>query len=185
MNTHNLRWQPFYSFKKWGIQVEARDWLLEAGSLTERLKKLCGSSRSFHVHVINQHFEYASLADAATLNIKPGLKVLLREVHLLCDQTVWVYARSIIPVTTFQGRLQRLKLLGNRSLGSALFADPSMRRSELHITRVPPGEIMDHSSDNDCVWGRRSVFYLLEQPLLVAEFFLPALLKQTGVPNEQ
>jgi chorismate--pyruvate lyase len=64
-----------------------------------------------------------------------------------------------------QGPLKRLRSLNERPLGEFLFRDPTLRRYQLELTQSAAG------------WGRRSLFYLHGQPLLVAEFFLPALLQ--------
>lgn len=64
-----------------------------------------------------------------------------------------------------EGPLKRLRRLNERPLGEFLFRDPRLQRSQLEI--VQSAEI----------WGRRSLFISHERPLLVAEFFLPALLQ--------
>ena len=65
-----------------------------------------------------------------------------------------------------EGPLKRLRTLNDRPLGELLFQDPFLVRQQLEITR---------SGD---FWGRRSLFYSHHRPLLVAEFFLPALLDE-------
>jgi chorismate--pyruvate lyase len=95
-----------------------------------------------------------------------------------------VFARTVIPVRTLRGRQRRLARLGTRPLGAALFADPHLKRGEVEIARLAPGDgIYEHAAVQgaaDGVWGRRSVFTLKGKPLLVSEFFLPALLHDHG-----
>ncbi|MCK5090914.1 MAG: hypothetical protein KAR30_00150, partial [Gammaproteobacteria bacterium] len=61
------------------------------------------------------------------------------------------------------------------------FADNSMRRGELEIASIVPGQrLFDLATSGlknkpDMIWGRRSVFYLSDKPLLVSEIFLPEL----------
>lgn len=113
----------------------------------------------------------------------------MREVHLLCGDTPWVYARTVMPVSALRGRQRRLSRLGNKPLGAALFADPGLQRGEVQVARIgreealfgralaaPPAEI-------DAIWGRRSVFRLRGSALLVSEIFLPALLQPEGRPQ--
>jgi chorismate--pyruvate lyase len=66
-------------------------------------------------------------------------------------------------------------------LGAVLFADPSMRREEVEVACIRPGQYAFDvatsrlDSPPGCIWGRRSVFFLEREPLLVSEVFLPAL----------
>lgn len=115
------------------------------------------------------------------LKIPPYQKVLLRQVQLLCARQVLVYARSIIPLRTLKGRHRRLKHLGNKPLGGILFADPGLRRELQQLATILPRDplydiaLSDSSHKSDRIWGRRSLFRLDNNPLLVSEFFLPAL----------
>ena len=159
-------WTKYKNFFAERIPAQARNWLLEPGSLTHRIKRLCGNRR-FEVKVLGQSYRCATLSEAKVLRVPAGIRVLVREVQLCCNDESWLYACTLVPVTTFIGRLQRLKRHGNRSLGAALFADRTMRRGPLYITKKQSG--------NQIMWGRRSVFYLQNRPLLVAEYFLPEL----------
>lgn len=89
-----------------------------------------------------------------------------RKVLLRCGNTPWVAAHSLIPVSSMEGPLKRLRSLDDRPLGEFLFQDPFLERRQLEVTR------------SGQVWGRRSLFYSHHKPLLVAEFFLPALLEE-------
>lgn len=73
-------------------------------------------------------------------------------------------------------------MLGSRPLGAVLFADQSMQRKAMEITSMSTG----HKSyawtghrGAEKIWGRRSVFILKKQALLVSEFFLPELYSNT------
>lgn len=116
--------------------------------------------------------------------MKPGSIARVRQVRLLCDGIPWVFARTIIPYTTLQGSVRRLKLLGSRSLGEVLFADKSMLRGELEIAAIRKGDLLYQQATQGLrnqpavIWGRRSVFYLSDKPLLVSEIFLPKLMKK-------
>lgn len=144
-----------------------RSWLTDAGSLTKRLVAL--SEGDFEVEVVRQGWQTPTRSEAKALCMGSREKALVREVQLIGKGEPLVYARTIIPATTLTGRQRTLKLLGNRSLGSMLFSDPTMRRGPLQISRL---RLQDQHTD---VWARRSLFYLSEKPLLVCEVFLPAL----------
>lgn len=156
------------------------DWLFDAGSLTRRLQRACGGR--FRVEVIRQGWARPLLNEATRLGVDPDHVALIREVYLYCDRVPWVYARSVLPQTTLRGRQRRLAHLGNRPLGAALFADPGMRRDALEVTCLQPQHRLFNTATAGlrerpaAIWGRRSVFYTGDKPLLVNEIFLPPLL---------
>jgi chorismate--pyruvate lyase len=143
-------------------------WLTDSGSLTQRLVKL--SQGDFQVEVVRQGWFLPTRSEARALRMRSRQHALIREVRLLGKGQTWVYARSIIPAKTLTGRQRQLRMLGNRSLGSLLFSDPSMRRGPLQISQL----LLD---TGERVWARRSLFYLSGKPLLVCEVFLPELLQ--------
>ncbi|MBU2967724.1 chorismate lyase [Amphritea sp. 2_MG-2023] len=143
-----------------------RKWLLDEGSLTQHL--IHASQGDFRVKVLRQCWGRPSRAEAQALKIPTRQKVLIREVQLLGHNQPWVFARTIIPASTLTGKQRKLHTLGTRSLGSILFRDPTMKRSPLEISRIS-------LSNGETTWARRSLFYLANKPLLVAEVFLPAL----------
>ena len=146
--------------------AEWYSWLTDSGSLTQRLVKL--SREDFRVEVVRQGWMRPTRSEAKALNMRSRQFALVREVQLIGTGKPWVYARSIIPAQTLTGRQRQLRMLGNRSLGSLLFTDPSMRRGPLQISCL-------RLQDQRKVWARRSVFYLSDKPLLVCEVFLPEL----------
>ena len=101
---------------------------------------------------------------------------MIREVVLLANSTPWVYARSIIPLTTLTGRLRKLRHLDNQPLGALLFRDPTMIRETVEVaclTKVNAKLPTTLGELQKSLWGRRSVFRLDAKPLLVSEVFLP------------
>lgn len=113
------------------------------------------------------------------LGMRFGVQAIIRQVQLLCDDSNWIYARTVIPATSMHGKLQRLAHLGTKPLGAMLFADPGMRRGIVELARITRGQQLHadalHHSHNrtDTIWGRRSVFWFAGKPLLVSEIFLP------------
>lgn len=156
------------------LPAEATSWLLEQGSLTTRL--IQASDGRFRVQRIRQLWCVPQASEAKALGLRPREKALIREVFLLCHDQPWVYARTVMPHTSLNGRLRFLRGLQNTSLGSLLFKDPQLQRSAFEISRLPlPHQhIPLHSGSPQVIYGRRSIFRLYRQPLLVAEFFLPA-----------
>jgi chorismate--pyruvate lyase len=173
MKDYEKSWRTLRDFDRGSVPPEVLDWILDPASLTQRVRGLCGAG-AFRVRVLSQAHRHASEAEARLLDIRPGLSVVDRQVQLCCDAQPLVYARSLLPVTLFTGRQQRLKFQGSKSLGATLFADPTVTRGELQLAYVA-GKYIPGAGKQKNVWGRRSVFRIQGKPLLVSEFYLPAL----------
>ena len=122
------------------------------------------------------------LNEARQLKMRHGNYALIRQVHLLCNNQPWVFARTVIPARTLRGKQLRLARLGKKPLGAVLFADKSMQRTEMEIACILPGQpLYDLATGHQPpkqpqpIWGRRSVFFLHQRPLLVSEIFLPEI----------
>ena len=111
---------------------------------------------------------------------------LIRDVELLCDNKPWVFARTLIPVSSLKGAAQRLTQLGEKPLGAVLFSDPKVIRGATQVAQLRPRQPLfetacHHLADKpDSLWGRRTLFYVEKRPLLVNEIFLPTLPLQGG-----
>jgi len=152
-------------------------WLFDPGSLTARLRAHCPDG--FHVRVQSQLWRVPMHNEIRRLAMRERQMSLIREVYLYCDERPLVFARTVIPGKTLRGRQKHLADLGSRPLGAVLFADPHMRRDEIEVTCLGKGDRLYHKAvamleaQPQSIWGRRSVFYLEQKPLLVSEFFLP------------
>lgn len=142
------------------------DWLQTPGSLTRRLQAI--SDGTFEVRIISEGWVFRTVS-VSGLSRSAAVKQMMwsRQVVLGGRGESWVAAHSLIPVSSLKGRQRQLIHLGNRPLGGFLFKQPSLRRGESEICQVAN------------VWGRRSLFFLEDRPLLVAEFFLPDLIRRT------
>lgn len=171
-----LNWcKKQHCFNK-SLNIKLKSWLFASGSLTARLIDHC--SGEFSVKIISIKRATPTPDEITALGMKPRSHALIREVYLCCDNEPLIYARTIIPVSSLRGALRGLALLGNKPLGAVLFSDKSMRRKPMEITSLKPGykwHIWTQDTIKKTVWGRRSVFSLKQQELLVSEFFLPAL----------
>lgn len=153
--------------------------LLDPASLTRRIQGAC--SGNFRVQVLAQGWARPQRNEALALGMRDGGWGFVREVHLLCNEQPWVYARTVIPRTTLTGPRRRLTRLKSRPLGAVLFADPSMRRGPVEIARLTPCDklypaAIGHLAERPpMIWGRRSLFTLGGKPLLVSEIFLPGI----------
>ena len=161
------------------LDSQVLSWLSDEGSLTLRLKNRCPDK--FSVDVLTQEWSKPDPAEASLLQIPPSQRVMLRQVHLKCNDQLCVYARSVIPLTTLQGKHQRLQYLGNKPLGEYLFANPSLKRSRIEWSKLTMESSLykiamaNQPVSDQPIWGRRSLFQIDAKPLLVSEFFLPVL----------
>jgi len=172
----NQRWHTFKRVPSFYLPKEWRDWVLDRGSLTQRL--IQASNGNFSVRVVRQQWLQPNRDEALILNCPTKSLALIREVELLCYGEVWVVARSIIPSSTLTGTERQLRVLGNRPLGAFLFKSRTMKRGPLQISKASP-ELLSMQAGQalrDPLWGRRSLFFLHEKPLLVSELFMPAAL---------
>src|SRR3569623_32677 len=174
-------WRPARQYLRRALSAEQRDWKLDPGSLTRRQRQRCGGGCRGAVG--SQRWWRPLPDERRLLGMAAAERALIREVHLLCGYTPWVFARTVMPVSSLRGRKRRLTRLGNTPLGAALFAARSLRRGAVEVVRLRPGEelfvraVAGAAAEVAAIWGRRSVFRLQERPLLVSEIFLPALLQ--------
>lgn len=156
-------------------------WLTDSGSLTQRLQ--AHNQHDFSVKLISTYWMKPLPDECLSLEIPLTEMAYQREVRLMDGEQANVYARTVIPLATFHAMKQRFNDLGNRPLGELLFTDPSIKRGEIEIACLKPGQwlyemaVLEESIRPDKLWGRRSHFYLSGKKLLVNEIFLPALVK--------
>lgn len=170
---NDLTWHSYRRVPGNVLPPAWRNWILDRGSLTQRLKDY--SQNHFSVQVISQAKRTPLNSERLTLKQRMRQACIIREVALLCYDQPAVYARSVIPLSTLRGKARRLACLGNKPLGAFLFQYRQMSRGPLEIA---PFRCLINQ-DNRSGWGRRSVFYLNKRPLLVSEFFLPHLINPT------
>lgn len=131
------------------------------------------------MQVLSQMQAMPRLDEAQALAMQPREMAVIRQVLLMCGRQPWVFARTVIPVSSLRGKLQQLTCLGTRPLGEVLFADPGMRRGMVELAEILPGQAVFAAATTHTrhqpvsIWGRRSVFWLSDKPLLVSEVFLP------------
>lgn len=138
-----------------------QSWLFDSGSLTARLMR--AAPGRFRVQVIRECHTKPSTLEQRMLSLNTSQRVWVRDVVLYIDQHALIVARTAIPAQTLSGCDVRLKHLGNRSLGSYLFKQPSLQRTPLRASQQT-----DHP---DYPWGRYSLFRIHGKPLMVSEWF--------------
>ncbi len=161
------------------VPADIQGWLFDPASLTARLKQKCAAD--FRVEVLSQAIQKPRLDEFQVLGMNTGNYALIRQVRLCCGHACWVYARTVIPFSTLTGKQRIYANLGTRPLGAMLFADRTMQRDEVMVTSLPGSQLPSGLGleQDDIVWGRRSIFRIAAKPLLVSEYFLPALLEDS------
>jgi len=176
---HEPVWYFTRELRQGWVPPELANWLLDPGSLTARLIQVCPGR--FYVRVLSQVWATPQHNEIRRLRMRERQMSLIREVYLCCDEQPLVFARTVIPRRTLTGKQKHLAGLGSRPLGAVLFADPHMHRDEIEVARLSPREQLFHKAvaalvdKPSRIWGRRSVFYLNNKPLLVNEIFLPGI----------
>lgn len=160
------------------IPESTMSWLYETGSITQRLRHYYGSDVG--VQVLSNQWCRGFVSEHRLLHIPITKYALNREVLLFVDETPLVLARTIIPLRTVRSAQQNLSHLGSRPLGEVIFSYPKLERLALEVSEVPLSlwhkEIKKKIKISGRLWGRRTIYAIHRQPILVSEFFLPEVL---------
>lgn len=180
-----VKWQAPCDVKN--LPPSLSDWLLNTGSLTERLQAL---TSTFNVNLLGQKEAYIDQSERRHLahkgeNAWQVREVILQGLPLNTAQNIaantsknltvplqdWVFARSVLPTELCQSTWANL---GNQPLGSRIFNDDNFVRSEFEIGQLDYHPLTHEafSPQRPC-WARRSKFTIKNYELLVAEAFLP------------
>ncbi len=166
------RWRPVELFGSVELTPDVRRWLLDDGSLTGRLIEQARGS--FRVRRLSQGWQVPLPSEQRLLGIPPRQVAIIREVVLQQGSDAVVFARSVLPISSLNGRLAHLRRLRNRPLGAILFSNAGMRRSPFELARVRgdsdylPAELHQQVP----AWCRRSRFNLEGGSVMVSEVFL-------------
>lgn len=177
--THEPDWFENRQGTRHCLPVSVQSWTYEAGSLTQRLRDFYGNKVA--VKILFHQWRTPFLSERRLLRLPEHGYNLAREVMLHADGKPLILARTIIPATTIQVAHRNLSHLGTRPLGEVIFAYPKLERRELDVTRVKPAtwspSVIAEAGIKQPIWGRRTVYAIRHQPMLVSEFFLPEVLE--------
>ena len=172
-------WQLAERVRRATVPARVWPWLINGSSLTQRLMAVC--DQPFSVRVLSQAWQRPYADEMHALDQRSLGSAWVRQVQLRSGDRPWVFARTVIPRASLIGPNRRLTRLGSRPLGAALFADPTLERCAVEIARLVPGNelfqlaVQGISTIPTEIWGRRSVFRVHGQPVLVSEIFLPGI----------
>jgi chorismate lyase len=153
-------------------------WLDETGSLTKRLRSVYG--KNLAVQLLFHQWKPAFVEECQQLKIPHHRYQLIREVLLHIEGTPLVLARTVLPEQTIRIAHRNLSHLGTRPLGEVIFAYPDLELRQRYFSQAAPNgwssAVQQQFQIEQTVWGRRTLYAIHNQPLLVSEFFLPAML---------
>lgn len=152
-----------------------RQWLSRPGALTQGLRQL----GELNLRVLSEKVCRAKRPEATRLGLSVGCALWQREVCMSIGGIDCVVAYSVTRLTATQGHWQALKRLRNRPLADILYNDRAIIRSHFEFSSPKLGTPLYKLTEAETAAGsrvlaRRSVFVRANQPLLVAEAFLPS-----------
>ncbi len=174
-------WKNNHPGIKQTLPANVQSWVYELNSLTRRLRSHYGQTLA--VEILFHHWRSPFLSECLQLNIAHQRYNLIREVVLHADGQPLILARTILPQKTIKFAKRNLSHLGNRPLGEVIFSYPQLERKQLNISCLKANEwsqaLNKKIQVSDQVWGRRTLYAIHHQPLLVSEFFLEGALALT------
>lgn len=153
------------------------NWLVDPGSFMDRLKRF-GISHP-KVRVVKHQFAFPTQEECQQLGIKNRQYALIREVLIEGNGKIVMFARTIFPLKSLQGKGRQFLTLKSRSLGSVLFKNPLMKRSEFEFSYFQANSIWHekiekyHPLQQEPIWLRESLFSIKDRKILLKELFLP------------
>ena len=171
-------WTNWLPARKPSLPYDLREWLTDSGSLTKRLQSV--SEQAVNVELL--HYDWhTALPEESLFLQQPLRRIQLEREVLLCDgDRPEIYARTIIPQSTYQVLPSRFDNLGTKPLGQMLFDEPTLSRSDIEVACLTSQHWLYQLATEwldirpDILWARRSCFYLNGNPVLVCEIFLPS-----------
>lgn len=163
-------------------------WLDETGSLTKRLRSVYG--KNLAVKLLFHHWKPAFTEECRQLKVPHHRYQLIREVLLHIDDSPLVLARTVLPELTISIAHRNLSHLGTRPLGEVIFAYPDLELRQRYFSKAAPScwspAIQHEFQIEPAIWGRRTLYAIHNKPLLVSEFFLPAMFQDpiTQTPKQ-
>ena len=161
------------------LPENVQSWTYEPGSLTQRLRNCYGNAVA--VKILFHQWRAPFLTERRLLRLPEHGYNLTREVMLHANGKPLILARTIIPAKTIKVAHRNLSHLGTRPLGEVIFSYPKLERMEMDVTLINPAawspSALNEAGINLPIWGRRTVYAIRHQQMLVSEFFLPDVLE--------
>lgn len=169
------------------VRAVQRAWVSASGSLSAHLH---AARPPLRVQPVREARLSLHTYERRGLREPAGTAARGREVLLWGGGQAMVFARSVVAAVHSRGVWRALRGLGVRSLAELLFSRSDVSRSAITWVWLPPRHPQVRSMaraweqahaaawPGGGAWRRHSVFQRGHQPLLVAEFFAPALMRE-------
>ena len=142
---------------------------MHEGSLTSKLVEF--SDGDFKVRVLSEHWARPTRYAASKLSLEQHLAVRVREVELLCNNAVVVFARTIIPLNLHQGNQALFGSMGSRPLGHFLFREGEIKIAKRDIR-------VHYINEGPQIYARATPYSFRGSEILVCEHFVNPVLVQ-------
>lgn len=170
-------WQENRLGTRHQLPQTVQSWTYESGSLTQRLRAVYGQKVA--VKVLFQYWRVPFLTERKLLHLHEQRLCLVREVLLHAENKPLILARTIIPSAMIK-IASSLAHLGTRPLGEVIFSYPKLERIAMDVTLIKPlnwtSTAFAVADIQQPIWGRRTIYAIKHQQMLVSEFFLPEIL---------
>ena len=174
-------WQPIsLNILQQYATAHLAEWMAQVQKLKHTLEKV---GLPIDVHVLNECLTPLPQPESEILSQTEGW---VREVYLKTPNAPLVYARTAMPVQTFEQFKKDWETLGNKGIGDTLlYHQAHVKRSPFEFGLVrKQNQLYQDATKNTphrpfCLWGRRSLFYWDGYPLLITELFLPDFIRAT------
>lgn len=157
------------------LPVNLQSWVYEPGSLTQRLRNYYGAGVA--VKILFNQWQPPFLTESQRLHLPVQRYSLIREVLLHVDDKPLILARTVLPQATINIAKRKLSKLGTRPLGEVIFSYPNLQRLETDLCCISAqrwtSELRQLVAIEGKICGRRTVYAIEQQPMLVSEFFMP------------
>jgi chorismate--pyruvate lyase len=142
------------------------EWLTKPYVLGKALEQAHGK---IEVQVLSESFDQHPFNHELALlpNINQAAPFFVRETYLKSSEKILTYGRVVIPDITFEHNKSKFLELKNKSIATILYSHPNYTRGPFEYTVTEQG--------GGPLWGRRSVFWLADDPLIVTEIHMTDL----------
>ena len=153
--------------------------LFENGSLSRLIQERF--RRKLRIDLINESWSTAMTYEKKLLSLRNYEIIFAREAYLSCNNKKLVYARTVIPRKTLKAQNHTLTRLGQKPLGEILFNNNKIFRGNIKYAKIPLHNELHNKAKKHCniysdLYGRQSIFYVKNKPLLLIEVFLPGIM---------
>lgn len=153
-------------------------WLAKPYILSHALRKICGN---LQLRLLSQAQEQVFADERFCLENPNETQAHVRKIILHDDSELYIFARTIIPFSTYQALLPQFEKLDTNFIGEyLLYNREDVQRDEFEFSymtihmpmRQELKQFLPVRHFDDILWARRSCFWIKQYPLLITELFL-------------